>query len=59
MRERYENGEIFTAAKKEKVKKMESAQAYSNEKQFPKDMKPGQLYVDKNHDAILVPFRNN
>ena len=29
--------------------------SYSNEKQIPRDIKPGQLYVDKNHNTILVP----
>lgn len=38
---------------------MENINSYSNEKQLPKDLKPGQLYVDKTHDTILVPFNNN
>jgi nucleosome binding factor SPN SPT16 subunit len=26
---------------------------------MPNDVRAGQLYVDKNHDTILVPFNNN
>lgn len=35
---------------------MEDIQSYGNEKQFPKDLKPGLLYVDKLHNTILVPY---
>jgi hypothetical protein len=30
--------------------------SYPSERQFPKDIRPGQLYVDKNHNTILVPI---
>jgi nucleosome binding factor SPN SPT16 subunit len=35
---------------------MEDIQAYTNEKQFPKDLKPGLIYVDKVHNTVLVPY---
>lgn len=38
---------------------MENIQAYANDKQMPKDVKPGHIYVDKQHDAILVPINAN
>lgn len=38
---------------------MGEIQSYANEKQFPKDVKPGLLYVDKNHNTILVPISND
>ena len=38
---------------------MGDIQSYSSEKQFPKDLKPGVLYVDKSHDSILVPVNSN
>ncbi len=38
---------------------MDQIQAYANERQFPRDLKAGQLYVDKNHDCILVPVNQN
>lgn len=38
---------------------MENTNSYTNDRQLPKDLKPGQLYVDKAHDTILVPFNNN
>lgn len=47
LRERHGRGEIQANQKKEKVKKMDSLQAYTSEKQFPKDLKPGMIYVDK------------
>lgn len=59
LKTRYENNEIVVSTKKEKVKKMGEIQSYSSDKQFPKDIKPGQLYVDKTHDSILVPINNN
>lgn len=37
---------------------MDKIQSYSNEKQFPRDIKPGMLYVDKNHDTVLIPVNN-
>lgn len=38
---------------------MGTIQSYQNDKQFPKDLKPGQLYVDNNHDTILIPVNQN
>lgn len=55
---RLENEEIQGGTKKEKVKKMGDISAYSSERQFPKDLRPGQLYVDKAHDSILVPINS-
>ena len=37
---------------------METIQSYTTERQIPKDIKPGQLYIDKNHDTILIPVNN-
>ena len=37
---------------------MAERQSYGNEKQIPKDLKPGLLYVDKQHNTILVPYNN-
>lgn len=37
---------------------MEDIQSYQNEKQLPKDLKPGLLYVDKQHNTILVPYNS-
>lgn len=38
---------------------MGNVQAYNSEKSFPKDIKPGQLYVDDKADCILVPVNQN
>ena len=56
LRKRWDRGEIQSGTKKEKVKKMEDIQAYTNERQFPKDLKPGLIYVDKVHNTVLVPY---
>ena len=46
------------STKKEKVKKMGNIIAYRSEKEFPRDMKPGQLYVDKARNVVLLPINN-
>lgn len=58
LKARYERNEIQGSVKKEKVKKMGEIQAYQAEKQIPKDLKPGLLYVDKVHNTILVPYNS-
>lgn len=52
---RYDRGEIKFSTKKEKVKKMNTICAYNSVDDFPKDLKPGQLYVDTKKNSILVP----
>lgn len=56
LKKRFARNEIVGGAKKERVKKMEDIQSYQSEKQLPKDLKPGLLYVDKEHNTILVPY---
>ncbi len=58
LKKRFARNEIIGSAKKERVKKMEDIQSYQNERQFPKDLKPGLLYVDKQHFSILVPYNS-
>lgn len=58
LQKRFERNEIQGTAKKEKVKKMDEIQSYKTEKQLPKDLKPGLLYVDKNNNTILVPYNS-
>lgn len=38
---------------------MGSIAAYKSEKEFPKEARQGQIYIDKNKNAILVPFRDD
>jgi nucleosome binding factor SPN SPT16 subunit len=58
LQKRFERNEIQGTAKKEKVKKMDEILSYKTEKQLPKDLKPGLLYVDKNNNTILVPYNS-
>ena len=37
---------------------MDEIQSYRGEKEMPKDLKAGLLYVDKIHNTILVPYNN-
>ena len=37
---------------------MGEIQSYANERQIPKDLKPGLLYVDNQYNTILVPYRH-
>ena len=46
LKKRYENNEIQCATKTEKVKKMDGFVAYT-QATLPKDLKAGELYVDK------------
>lgn len=55
---RFQRNEIQGTTKKEKVKKMGDVQSYQSERQVPKDVKPGLLYVDKQHNTVLIPYNN-
>ena len=37
---------------------MGDIQSYQNERQVPKDVRPGLLYVDKQHNTVLIPYNN-
>lgn len=37
-------------------KKIEDIVTYKDPNQFPKDFKKGQIYVDMNHDCIILPI---
>jgi nucleosome binding factor SPN SPT16 subunit len=39
-----------------KAKDLSQLQAYKSDKEFPREAKPGHLFVDKTKNAILVPF---
>mmetsp|Transcript_39635 Transcript_39635/g.38174 ORF Transcript_39635/g.38174 Transcript_39635/m.38174 type:complete len:268 (+) Transcript_39635:930-1733(+) len=56
---KFENNQIQVSAKQEKVKKMENICSYPNSNTFPKDIKPGQLFVDKKNSTVLVPINNS
>jgi hypothetical protein len=42
-----------------KAKDLSQVQAYKSDKEYPKEAKPGSLFVDKIKNAILVPFVDN
>lgn len=52
---RYNKGEIKCANAKTKVKCMDTYISYKSAKDFPKDLVPGQIFVDMKHNAVLVP----
>lgn len=52
---RFNRGEISATAKKEKVKSMETLQAFKSVDSYPKDLVPGQIYVDTKRNAVLIP----
>ena len=52
---RFNRGEICATAKKEKVKNMETLQAFKSVDAYPKDIVPGQIYVDTKRNAVLIP----
>lgn len=52
---RFNKGEIKCANAKTKVKTMDTFTAYKSLKDFPKDIVPGQIYVDMQHQAVLIP----
>lgn len=52
---RYNKGEIRSGNTKNKVKCMDTFSAYKSAKDFPKDIVPGQIYVDMKNCAVLVP----
>ena len=59
MKLRFENGEIRGEKKKDKAKDMMLLKAYESEAAFPRQAKPGKIYVDSVHDAILIPRGND
>jgi len=52
---RFNRGEIFSSTKEEKVKKMDTLQAFKSIDSYPKDIVPGQIYVDVKRNAVLIP----
>lgn len=52
---RYNRGEISTGAKKDKVKKMNELSCYKSIDNYPKDVVPGNIYVDVKRSCVLVP----
>jgi len=54
---RLNNDEITTEKRKEKARDMSKIQAYANPDHIPRDLKPGVIYVDKNHDCVLLPMK--
>ena len=52
---RFDEGEIQTKSAKKKVKQMDTLVAYRSKKDFPKDLVPGQIYVDMRRHAVLIP----
>lgn len=52
---RFNKGDIKGVSAKTKVKCMDTFQAFKSQKEFPKDIVPGQIYVDKQHCAVLIP----
>lgn len=55
MKIRFQRGEIMSTQKREKVKKMDTLQAFKSADQYPKDLVPGQIYVDMKRFAVLIP----
>ena len=60
MKTRFDAGEInLEGAEKKKAKIMAESRAYKDVKQYPrKELRPGKIYVDTAHDAILLPVFN-
>jgi nucleosome binding factor SPN SPT16 subunit len=57
LRQRIASGELNLGGKGGvKAKDLSQLQAYKSDKEFPREAKPGQLFVDKTKNAILVPF---
>jgi len=52
---RHSRGEIQTATKKERIKKMDTIQAYKSMDEYPKNITPGQIYVDMKRHTVLIP----
>ena len=52
---RFDKGDIQTKSAKKKVKQMDTLAAYKSRKDFPKDVVPGQIYVDMKRHAVLIP----
>ena len=52
---RFDKGEIQCTKAKKKIKQMDTIQAYSNAKNYPKDVQPGKIYVDSKRHAVLIP----
>ena len=52
---RYNKGEIKSGNTKTKVKCMDTLNSYKTVKDFPKDIVPGQIFVDMKHNSVLVP----
>jgi nucleosome binding factor SPN SPT16 subunit len=52
---RFNKGEIAVSTKKDKVKQMDLLNAYKDPSSYPKDLIPGQIYVDLKKSAILIP----
>ena len=52
---RLDKGEIQTKSAKKKVKQMDTLVSYKSKKDFPKDIVPGQIYVDMRRHAVLIP----
>ena len=52
---RLDSGKIQTKSAKKKVKQMDTLVAYKQRKDFPKDIVPGQIYVDMRRHAVLIP----
>ena len=60
LKQRFKDGDInLEGAEQKKAKIMAESRAYKSEKQYPKkDLRPGKIYVDNQHDAILLPVFN-
>lgn len=60
LKKRLENEEIVDIQSKVKVKDMGRINSYPNPEQVPmKKIRPGQLYVDQEHETVLVPVKPN
>lgn len=59
MEERYRNGEIISNSKEDKQKNMGLIRSYDSIKNFPIDLKKGQLYIDEENLTILVPINED
>ena len=55
LRIRFDRGEISSTKQKKKVKKMDTLQAYRSQKDFPKELMPGRIFVDMKRHAVLIP----
>ena len=55
---RFDKGQINTVTKKNVLKDMSRIQSYAEQSEFPK-IRPGQIFVDKNRDTIILPIRSN